>query len=143
MSMPAVSKHLKVLERAGLIAQEREAQWRSCRLRAAPLKNVAEWVDEYRVMREEIAITRVFDAPRELVWEAWTNPKQVAQWWGPNGFTTPVCELDLRPGGAIRIDMRGHDGTVYPMTGIYRENVEPERLVLTSEALDKDGHPRI
>ena len=90
---------------------------------------------------QELVLTRVFDAPRELVFKAWTDPKRVAQWWGPQGFTNPVCELDARPGGAIRIHMRGPDGTVYPMTGVYREVIEPERLVFTSAALDEKGNP--
>ena len=75
------------------------------------------------------------------MFKAWTDPKHVAPWWGPHGFTNPVCELDARPGGAIRIHMRGPDGTVYPMTGVYQEIVEPERLVFTSAALDKEGNP--
>jgi uncharacterized protein YndB with AHSA1/START domain len=66
---------------------------------------------------QELIITRVFDAPRKLVFKAWTDPKHVAQWWGPNGFTNPVCELDVRPGGAIRIDMHGPDGTIYREIG--------------------------
>src|SRR5882672_240983 len=85
----------------------------------------------------ELVITRVFDAPRSLVFEMWTDPKHVARWWGPRGFTNPVCELDVRPGGAIRIHMRGPDGTVHPMTGVYREIVAPERIVFTSAALVK------
>jgi uncharacterized protein YndB with AHSA1/START domain len=89
----------------------------------------------------ELVLTRVFDAPRVLVFKAWTDPKQVAQWWGPHRFTNPVCDLDVRPGGAIRIHMRGPDGTVYPMTGVYNEVVEPERIVFTSAALDADGNP--
>ncbi len=88
-----------------------------------------------------LVITRVLDAPRSRVFEAWTDPTQVAQWWGPHGFTNPLCELDVRPGGAIRIDMRAPNGTVYPMTGVYREIVEPERLVFTSAALDGAGKP--
>jgi uncharacterized protein YndB with AHSA1/START domain len=67
---------------------------------------------------QELVLTRVFDAPRELVFKVWTDPKHLARWWGPRGFTNPVCELDLRPGGAILIHMRGPDGTVYPMTGV-------------------------
>ena len=86
-----------------------------------------------------LTMTRVFDAPREIVFAAWTDPKQVAQWWGPTGFTNPVCELDVRPGGAILIHMRAPDGTIYPMTGVYKEIVPPERIVFTSAALDKDG----
>ena len=89
----------------------------------------------------DLVLTRVFDALRELVFKAWTDPKIVAQWWGPHRFTNPVCELDPRPGGAIRIHMRGPDGTVYPMTGVYQEVVEPERIVFTSAALDAAGNP--
>jgi len=86
----------------------------------------------------EIVITRVFDAPRELVWQAWTEPKRLAQWWGPRGFTNPRCEVDVRPGGVIRIDMRGPNGALYPMSGVYQEIVAPERLVYTSGALDQE-----
>jgi uncharacterized protein YndB with AHSA1/START domain len=89
----------------------------------------------------ELVITRVFDAPCSLAFRAWTGPKHVAQWWGPHEFTNPVCELDVRPGGAIRIHMRGPNGTVYPMTGIYQEVVEFERLVFTSAELDDEGNP--
>jgi uncharacterized protein YndB with AHSA1/START domain len=89
--------------------------------------------------RREIIITRVFDAPRALVFKAWTDPKHLAQWWGPRGFTNPRCEMDVRPGGLIRIDMRVPNGTIYPMTGVYLEVVEPERLTYTSGALDEKG----
>jgi len=88
----------------------------------------------------ELTLTRVFDAPRELVWKMWTDPKHMAQWWGPHGFTNPVCEMDVRVGGAIRIDMRSPDGIVYPMTGTFREIVAPERLVFTAVAEDHDGN---
>jgi uncharacterized protein YndB with AHSA1/START domain len=91
----------------------------------------------------EIVITRVFDAPRELVWKAWTDPEHVVRWWGPNGFTNPVCEVDARVGGAWRIVMRAPDGREYPCGGIYREISEPERLVFTNIATDKDGNPVI
>jgi uncharacterized protein YndB with AHSA1/START domain len=87
----------------------------------------------------ELWLTCVLDAPRELVFKAWTHPKHVAQWWGPNGFTSPLCEVDARAGGAIRIDMRGPDGRVYPMMGTFTEVIEPERIVFTSGALDGDG----
>jgi uncharacterized protein YndB with AHSA1/START domain len=93
------------------------------------------------VKEKELVLKRVFNAPRERVWKAWTDPRRLAQWWGPAGFTNPVCEADVRPGGAIRIDMRGPDGTVYPMTGVYREVVAPERLVFTASALDEEGRP--
>ncbi|MBA2247950.1 MAG: SRPBCC domain-containing protein, partial [Chloroflexia bacterium] len=81
-------------------------------------------------------MTRTFDAPRELVFTAWTDPAHLAQWWGPHGFTNPVCEVDLRPGGAWRIDMQGPDGTIYPNKGVYQEIVPPERLVF-SDVVDE------
>jgi uncharacterized protein YndB with AHSA1/START domain len=88
----------------------------------------------------EVLITRIFNAPRELVYRAWTDPKQMAQWWGPRYFTNPVCEMDVRPGGAILIHMQDPDGVVYPMKGVFQEVVEPERLVFTSSAFEgEDG----
>ena len=87
----------------------------------------------------EVTITRTFDAPRALVFKAWTDPQHLAQWWGPKGFTSPVCEFDAHVGGALRIHMRGPDGTVYPMKGVIRELVAPERLVFSSVATDTAG----
>lgn len=94
-----------------------------------------------KVKDKDLVLTRVLEAPRERVWRAWADPRQLAQWWGPAGFTNPVCEADLRPGGLLRIDMRAPDGTVYPMTGVYREVIAPERLVFVSSALDEKGKP--
>jgi uncharacterized protein YndB with AHSA1/START domain len=88
----------------------------------------------------ELTITRLFDAPRSLVFAAWTDPKHLAQWWGPQGFTNPVCEFEARAGGSIRIHMRGPHGVVYPMKGEVREIQPPERLVFTSIALDDAGN---
>lgn len=82
---------------------------------------------------KELTLERVFDAPRERVWKAWTDPKQVEKWWGPQGFTIPVCKVDARPGGALEIHMSGF-GMMAPMTGIFKEVVEPERLVFTNNA---------
>ncbi|MGH7014061.1 MAG: SRPBCC family protein [Stellaceae bacterium] len=88
-----------------------------------------------------LVLTRVFDAPREPVFAAFSDPLHLGQWWGPRGFTNPVGEVDARPGGAIRIHMRAPDGTVYPMTGVFDELVAPERLVFTSGMPDDDGRP--
>jgi len=96
---------------------------------------------EHLPQMADLVMTRIFEAPRDLVFTAWTDPEHLRQWWGPTGFTNPVCELDLRPGGAIRIDMRAPDGVVYPMSGVFREISEPERLVFTSAALDVHGKP--
>lgn len=86
--------------------------------------------------------TRTFDAPRDLVFKAWTEPERMAAWWGPAGFSNPTCELDVRPGGAIRIDMRAPDGMTFPMKGRFEEVVEPERLVFVSTAMENEaGEP--
>ena len=81
----------------------------------------------------EILIEHVFDAPRELVWKAWTDPEHVAKWWGPHGMTTRVDELDLRPGGRWRYVMLAPDGSEYPQKGVFREIVPPETIVTTAE----------
>lgn len=77
----------------------------------------------------EIVITRVLSAPRELAWEAWTNPKHVSHWWGPRGFTTTTHEIAMKPGGAWRFVMHGPDGTNYDNLIVYSDIVKPERLV--------------
>jgi uncharacterized protein YndB with AHSA1/START domain len=80
----------------------------------------------------EIVMTRVVDAPRRLVFEAWTNPERVPHWMlGPEGWTMPVCEIDLRPGGAWHFVWRRSDGSEMGMRGVYREITPPERLVST------------
>ena len=87
-----------------------------------------------------VTLTRIFDAPRALVWKAWTDSKMMAQWFGPRSFTNPVCELDVRVGGSLRIVMRGPDGNDYPMKGVFRQVVPLERLVFSNIATDKDGN---
>jgi uncharacterized protein YndB with AHSA1/START domain len=87
-----------------------------------------------------LVITRIFDAPRSVVFKMWTEPRHMARWWGPKGFTNPVCEIDARPGGAIRIVMHSPDGVDHQMTGVFREVVEPQRLVFTTMALDQEGN---
>jgi uncharacterized protein YndB with AHSA1/START domain len=77
----------------------------------------------------ELVFTRIYDAPRELVFDAWTIPKHTAQWWGPDGFTTTTRSVDVRPGGVWRFVMHGPDGTDYENRIIYDEIVRPERLV--------------
>lgn len=83
-----------------------------------------------------IVIRRVINAPRELVYKAFADPKHLSQFWGPKDTTCPVCQVDLRVGGEFRIEMRGPDGTIYPCSGIYREIVEPERIVYAGTADD-------
>ncbi len=77
----------------------------------------------------EITLTRVFDAPRELVFKAWTDPDQLIKWWGPNGFTNTFQEIEVRPGGVWRFIMHGPDGVDYQNLIVYNEIAAPERLV--------------
>ncbi|HEX3729246.1 MAG TPA: SRPBCC domain-containing protein, partial [Opitutaceae bacterium] len=83
-------------------------------------------------------ISRIFDAPRELVWRAWTEPAMLARWWGPHGFTHDECRVDLRPQGAYRFVMVAPDGAKFPLKGVFLEVVPPERLVMT---MDTSEHP--
>jgi uncharacterized protein YndB with AHSA1/START domain len=76
----------------------------------------------------EIVITRLINAPREMVFQAWTDPQHIAEWWGPNGFTTTIKEMDARPGGVWRFIMHGPDGTDYPNRITYREVKKPSLL---------------
>lgn len=91
----------------------------------------------------EIVLSRTYDAPRELVWQAWTRPEHMARWWGPNGFTTVTSEMEVRPGGVWRFVMHGPDGTDYQNLAEYIEVVEPELLVYNhgdGENRERDFH---
>ena len=79
--------------------------------------------------RAVLVLTRTFDASRELVFKAWTDPKHLAQWWGPRGFRTEIREMDVKPGGAWHYIMHAPDGSKFSFDGVYVEVVEPERLV--------------
>ena len=99
-------------------------------------------------LEREVKIIRTFNAPRSLVWQAWTDPKHISQWWGPRGFANPVCEWDARPGGKINIVMRASDEIAkmigradHPMTGEFTEVVPVERLAFVSTAVDDSGKP--
>ena len=96
----------------------------------------------------ELTLTRIFDASRELVWQAWTNPEYVAQWWGPHGFTAPLCQWDAHPGKAILVHMHGPKGSPFdfdmPMGGEFLEVRAPERLVFITNAMpDETGKPQL
>jgi uncharacterized protein YndB with AHSA1/START domain len=83
---------------------------------------------------------RIFDAPRELLWNAWTNPDQIMRWWGPKGFTAPIAKIDLRVGGVYLNCMRSPDGKDFWSKGVFREIVAPERLVMTDSFADENGN---
>ncbi len=92
-------------------------------------------------LERELVITRIFDAPRNVVFQAWTEPGRAARWWGPQGFVTTYCDMDVRPGGAFRVCMRSPEGVDHWKQGVYREVVEPERLVFTFAWEDAEGKP--
>jgi uncharacterized protein YndB with AHSA1/START domain len=92
-----------------------------------------------RRAEHEVVITRVFDAPRSLVFKAWTEPKHLVRWWGPSGFTLPSCALDFRPEGVFRFLMRSPEGAEQRVQGVYREIIEPKRIVSTWVWVDEDG----
>jgi uncharacterized protein YndB with AHSA1/START domain len=88
---------------------------------------------------DEIVINRLFHAPRDLVWRAWTEPEFVMQWWGPKGYTSPSCTIDLRVGGTCLFCMRSPEGKDFWSTGIYQEISKPERIVCTDSFADEKG----
>ena len=95
---------------------------------------------------KELTITRIFNAPRELVFKAWTDPKMMAKWWGPKGVSNPVCEIDAKVGGKIHIVMLagkelGHlAGQRWPMKGTFQKIKSPERLVFINHAVDENDN---
>ena len=97
-----------------------------------------------KVKKRDLVITRVFDAPIELVWKAWTDPEQVMRWWGPKGFTSPSCKMDFREGGKFIFCMRApkdfQGGQDFYTAGVYKKIV-PMKLIEFSQGLaDKDGN---
>jgi len=92
-------------------------------------------------VERDLVITRVFDAPRRLVFEAWTRPEHMMRWFGPKGFTTPFCTIDFRVGGMFHYCMRSPEGRDYWGIGVYREIVVPERIVYTDAFSDAEGNP--
>jgi uncharacterized protein YndB with AHSA1/START domain len=82
--------------------------------------------------QKDVVITRVYHAPRRLVFAAWSSAEHLQRWWGPNGFTVPEATVEFRAGGVFDLCMRGPDGTDYWMRGAFREIVAPERIVFTS-----------
>lgn len=89
---------------------------------------------------ERMVITRVFDAPRELVWKAWTDPKYMMQWWGPKGCTAPICKIDFRVGGKFLCCMKMPDGQEFWNGGEYHEIIPQEKIVSSMYFADAEGN---
>ncbi len=101
---------------------------------------IGETESTQRSARDELIITRIFDAPRALVWKAWTDPEHIQRWWGPKDFTAPACRIDFRVGGKYLFCMRSPEGRDYWSTGVYREIVPLERIVCTDSFADEAGN---
>ena len=89
---------------------------------------------------KQIQVSRSFDAPIEVLWRAWTEPEHFMKWYGPKGFTTPTCQIDLRVGGRHLWSMQSPDGRQIYYTGVYKEIVPMERLVFTDSLSDAEGN---
>ncbi len=88
----------------------------------------------------DAVIERVFNAPRELVWKAWTDPEQVMRWWGPKAWTSPIAKIDLRVGGKYLFSMKTTEGEIYYSTGTYQEVTPMDKLVFTDSFSDESGN---
>jgi uncharacterized protein YndB with AHSA1/START domain len=93
-----------------------------------------------KIMEKQVVVTRSFDAPLEILWQAWTEPVHFMKWYGPKGFTTPLCEIDLKVGGRHLWSMQSSDGRQMYYTGVYKEIVPMERIVYTDSLSDAAGN---
>lgn len=149
-----ISRHIQILMECGLIESKPQGREIYYRIKMEKLKEVDFWLDQLRrisenqmdnletyltniqkkqemttIERKELRITRNFKASMEVMWDAWTKPEHIQNWWGPNGFSTTVHKMDLRVGGEWLLTMVGPDGTQYPNKSIYREIIPFKKLV--------------
>ena len=96
--------------------------------------------DKTSPKESDLVITRIFAAPRDLVFKVWTEPKHILNWWGPKGFTAPVCKVDLRPGGEFLYCMEAPDGKQYWNKGVFHEIVRPEKTTSSIYFSDEKGN---
>ena len=89
---------------------------------------------------QPLHLTRTFKAPRQAVWDAWTQPEQFKQWYMPAPYSVPNCEFDVRVGGLLKVDTQGPDGVIMPLSGEFKVVDEPSKLVLTNSPLDGNGN---
>jgi uncharacterized protein YndB with AHSA1/START domain/DNA-binding transcriptional ArsR family regulator len=165
LQQPQVSKHLRVLVDAGLVGTFPVAQQRYHGLRPQRLRELADWVGGFSVLWDTRSSVRALyerslsegrpiaapghpfriehttPAPVAEVWWAWTDAEQFAAWFAPDHFTVPECELDTRPGGAIRLVLQAPDGTTYPMEGEYDTVDAPHLISYAARPLAEDGTP--
>ncbi len=164
LRQPQTSKHLRTLAEAGLTTVYPVAQQRFHGLAPEPLRQLHEWTGSFRTIWDipsavherhlrsierhgavppgtaaPFTAQRLVAASPAAVWAAWTEPDLLAAWYAPDYFTVPQCRVDARPGGEIRLDLQGPDGSLFPMTGRFRELAEPSRLSYVATPLDAGG----
>lgn len=161
ISPPAISQHLKVLREAKLVDMEKRAQSRIYTINTNKLHEIEVWIGKINKSWEQrfdrldcilkemennngVTIERVFDAPVEMVWKAWTDEELAKKWWGPEGFSAPSIKMDLRVGGMYIFAMHGPAGSEWDKdiysAGIYKEIVPNEKLVVTDYFSDEAGN---
>jgi uncharacterized protein YndB with AHSA1/START domain len=138
MVFPTAEARDEVVKKYGALEGAKQTYQRLADHLAAVVSGERDIPDSPR--RCEITLTRVINAPRKRVFEAWVDPQHVAKWWGPAGFTNEVRKWEARPDGEIELSMRAPDGYSHPMTGVFHEIVPPERLVFTAVAEDDAGN---
>jgi uncharacterized protein YndB with AHSA1/START domain/DNA-binding MarR family transcriptional regulator len=176
VSPPAISQHLKVLREVNLVKMEKHAQQRIYQINPEKMLEVQDWsqhlaqqwnqrlealdellqvekrkntgVKKDEKMSNELTLKRIFDAPRDLVFKAWTDCSLLSKWWGPTGFTTPTCKVEARQGGSLYIAMHGPTGSEWdydmPVKGVFEEFDPPKRFVFSNHALfDEKGEPQL
>jgi uncharacterized protein YndB with AHSA1/START domain len=135
--LTTVSRFASVADRDGMKASGMEGGARESYERLDELLAELQAGGTACVTEREMIVSRVYDAPRELVFDTWTDPEHLGEWWGPNGFRTTVHSMDVRPGGVSRYMMHGPDGTDYPNHVRYEQVVRPERLVYSHGSDDE------
>ena len=165
MALPSFMQHLDVLEKSGLITSKKAGRVRTWTIEPRQLDTVETWLAEQRALWEDrtdrlvafveewyakeqalaeqspdFMVSRLIKAPRRLVWEAWTNPQMLEQWWCPTPMTATVTRFDLRVGGAFDLMMRDPDGNNMPQTGAFLDIMPQERIVFTT-ALTHEWRP--
>lgn len=166
ISLPAISKHLTVLENAGLITKQREGRRQFIGLSADALREVAAYLQSYEMIlrnrldsfeeyvrglpattrnttdnvsqktSKEIVLSHELSVSPEQAWEAYTDPRHIAQWWAPKDAELLECDIDVHEGGAWRFTFRSFDNQIHTSSGIFREVVAPSRLVYTDGSGD-------
>jgi uncharacterized glyoxalase superfamily protein PhnB/uncharacterized protein YndB with AHSA1/START domain/DNA-binding transcriptional ArsR family regulator len=152
ISRPAISQHIKILTECGMVVIRQQGRERYCDVKLDNLSEVADWVEQYRRFWEnrldalelylnklqkeknnttdrEIRISRLLNAPVALVWEVWTNPEHIKNWWGPDGFSNTISKMDVKVGGEWDLVMHGPDGTDYKNKSVFKEVVKHKKLV--------------